>query len=238
MTRARDKLPQTSARAEVDSFIDAIKTTAVGHVADQNGRLLFAMDATASRETVWDRACHIQGQMFNETVSIGGLSVQLAHYGGFMEFAATPWTSNARDLLHYMTAIRCHAGQTQIGQVLKHALAESRRARIHALVFVGDAMEEDPDALYKMAGELGILGVPMFLFQDGSDSVAEGAFRRLAELSHGAYCRFDSSSAEQLRDLMCAVAIFAVGGRVALEDFSRRRGGTVRRLTHTFTRKP
>ncbi|MBF41449.1 MAG: hypothetical protein CL399_07745, partial [Acidiferrobacteraceae bacterium] len=120
MTRSRDKLPQTSARAEVDSFIDAIKTTAVGHVADQNGRLLFAMDATASRETVWDRACHIQGQMFNETVSIGGLSVQLAHYGGFMEFAATPWTSSAHDLLHYMTAIRCHAGQTQIGQVLKY----------------------------------------------------------------------------------------------------------------------
>lgn len=238
MTRSRDKLPQTSSRAQVDSFIDAIKTTAVGHVADQNGRLLFAMDATASRETVWDRACHIQGQMFNETVSIGGLSVQLAHYGGFMEFAATPWTSSARDLLHYMTAIRCHAGQTQIGRVLKHALAESRRAHIHALVFVGDAMEEDPDALYKMAGELGILGVPMFLFQDGSDPVAEAAFRRLAGLSHGAYCRFDSSSAEQLRDLMCAVAIFAVGGRRALENFSRRRGGTVRRLTHTFTRKP
>ena len=238
MTTPRDKLPQKSSHAEVDAFLQKVKSRAIAKPNKQRGRLLFAMDATASREPMWDRACHIQGQMFNETVSIGGLSVQLAHYGGFMEFAATPWTSNARDLLHYMTAIRCHAGQTQIGQVLKHALSESRRARIHALVFVGDAMEEDPDALYKMAGELGILGVPMFLFQDGNDPVAEGAFRRLAGLSHGAYCRFDSSSAEQLRDLMCAVAIFSVGGRVALAEFSRRRGGTLRRLTHTFTPKP
>lgn len=231
MTRSRDKLPQKNNQADVDSFIDAIKSTAITGATGQGGRLLFAMDATASREPMWDRACHIQGQMFQETASIGGLRVQLAHYRGFMEFDTTPWSANASDLLSYMTAIRCGAGQTQIQRVLQHTLAETLHRRVNALVFVGDAMEENPETLCKLAGQLGIAGVPAFIFQDGFDHTAELTFQRLAKLSGGAYCRFDGSSAEQLRDLLCAVAVYAVGGQRALEDFSRRRGGAALRLT-------
>ena len=46
-------------------------------------RLIFAMDATASREPTWDRACQVQGQMFLETAALGGLEVQLVYYRGF-----------------------------------------------------------------------------------------------------------------------------------------------------------
>ena len=141
------------------------------------------MDATASREPLWDRACHIQAQMFEETAALGGLDVQLAYYRGFMDFSSTPWTRNAKDLLGHMTGLRCAAGQTQISRVLEHANNQARQQSINALVFVGDCMEEDPDTLCRLAGELGILNLPVFVFQDGHDGIAERTFREVARLS-------------------------------------------------------
>jgi len=173
--------------------------------------------------------------MFEETDTLGGLDVQLVHYRGFMQFSSTPWMSNAEALLKHMTAIRCAAGQTQIARVLSHATKQSQP--VNALVFVGDAMEEDPDVLCKLAGELGILRIPVFIFQDANDPIAERTFRKVARLSSGAWCRFDANSAAQLRDLLCAVAVYAAGGQKALEQFGRKRGGTVLKLSHEISNK-
>ena len=41
--------------------------------------------------------------------------------------------------------------------------------------------------------------------------------RDRAKITHGAYARFDAGAADQLRDLLKAVAAYAVGGRQALE---------------------
>ena len=194
--------------------------------------MLFAMDATASREPTWDQACHIQGQMFEETDALGGLDLQLCYYRGFREFHATPWLDNPRALLECMTGVRCAGGMTQIGRVLKHAIRETKGKKINALVFVGDCVEEAVDALCHSAGELGLLGVPAFLFHEGHEPVAKKAFMEIARLTGGAYCGFDATSAQQLRDLLSAVAVFAAGGRRALEDFGKRRGGVVHHLTH------
>ena len=190
------------------------------------------MDATASREPLWDRACHIQAQMFEATATMGGIEIQLAYYRGYGEFKAAPWAAEAKVLQNRMTSIRCAAGQTQIARVLKHALGQARSAQssVSALVFVGDCMEEDPDQLAKLAGELGILDVPMFLFQDGADPTAAKTFSHIAKLTRGAHCRFDGNSAAQLRDLLCAVAVYAAGGRKALADHGRHHGGEVLRL--------
>jgi hypothetical protein len=185
------------------------------------------MDATASREPTWDRACHIQGEMFSATDGLGGLEVQLVFYRGFGECKASPWVDNPQALVRRMTAVRCLGGQTQIGRVMRHALSESRRRRVNALVFVGDCMEEDVDRLGKVAGELGLLGVPVFLFQEGHDVLAEFAFAQIARLTGGAHCRFDAGSAKTLRDLLGAVAVFAAGGRKALENFASGRGGAI-----------
>jgi hypothetical protein len=227
----RDALPSAAGRGEVDAFLDALRRTPAPS-AGPKGRLLFAMDATASREPTWDRACHIQGQMFEETAALGGLEVQLVFYRSFHELKATPWVDNARDLLRRMTAVRCLGGHTQIGRVLKHAANETRKRKVNAMVFVGDCMEEDVDALCHLAGQLGVLGVPVFMFHEGRDAAAAGAFKQIARLSGGAYCRFDAGSAEQLRDLLRGVAVFAAGGQRALADFSRNAGATVLQLTH------
>ncbi len=232
MTDPKDKLPTRSSSGQVAEFLDRLAATPAPRPGGGRGRLMFAMDATASREPTWDRASHIQAEMFRETAALGGLEIQLVFYRGFLELRATPWLSDSRELMRRMTAVSCLAGQTQIGRVLGHAIAEAGRGRVNALVFVGDCMEESPDALAAQAGQLGLLGVPVFIFHEGGEAVAEHTFRQLARLSSGAYCRFDASSPQQLRDLLSAVAVFAAGGRKALADFGRRRGGIVGQLTH------
>ncbi len=226
------KLPERSSRADVDSFLRQVAATPAVKAAGQRGRLLFAMDATASREPTWDQACHIQAQMFQETASLGGLEIQLCYYRGFGEFTATAWLRDSQALQAQMLAVSCLGGHTQIAKVLRHALAETRVRKIDALVFVGDCLEEDVDHLSQLAGELGMLGVRAFVFHEGRDDVAERAFRQIAKLTKGAYCRFDAGSAQQLRDLLSAVAVYAAGGRRALQDFSQRRGGIAGQLTH------
>jgi len=226
------KLPSTSSSADVDAFLRKVAAAPAPPPTGERGRLLFAMDATASREPTWDRASHIQAEMFKETAALGGLDIQLAYYRGFGEFKATPWASDSKTLLKRMTGVFCLAGHTQIAKVLKHAIAETKRKKVNAVVFVGDCLEEDVDALGHLAGELGILGVPCFLFHEGHDPIARRAFQQIAKLSGGACCPFDANSAQQLRDLLAAVAVFAAGGRRALADFSQRKGGVVRQLTH------
>lgn len=226
------KLPKKSSSAEVDAFLRKVAATPIAKFTAGRGRLIFAMDATASREPTWDTACHIQGQMFQETAELGGLEIQLCYYHGFAEFNASPWLVESVALLKRMTSVSCLGGQTQIEKILRHTITETKKKKVNALVFVGDCMEEDVDGLCQLAGELGVLGVPAFLFHEGRDAVAERAFKQIARLTDGAYCHFDSSSAQQLRDLLSAVAVYAAGGRRALEDFGKRKGGVAGLLTH------
>ena len=91
-------------------------------------------------------------------------------------------------------------------------------------------MEENVDELCGKAGELGLLKVPVFLFQEGNDPVAERAFREIARLTGGAWCRFDPGAAAQLRELLRAAAAYAAGGREALLRLSRTASGAARLL--------
>jgi hypothetical protein len=228
------KLPSRGQEGEaaVADFLAKVARTPAPPRGEGRGRLIFAMDATASREPSWDRACQIQGEMFTATDALGGLEVQLVFYRGFGECKSSAWVSSGAALVRRMTGVFCLAGQTQIAKVLRHAIAEAKRRKVHALVFVGDCMEESVDELAQLAGQLGLLGIPAFMFHEGGDAAAARAFREVARLSRGAYCPFDSSSARQLRDLLSAVAVYAAGGRRALEDYGKRKGGVVLQLTH------
>jgi hypothetical protein len=216
--------PAAPARSPVDRFLETLAATAKpAAMPGVRGRLIFALDATASRQPTWDRACHLQAEMFAAAAALGGLEVQLVYYRGFRECKASRWLSDAAALTRTMTGVSCLGGHTQIGRVLGHALKEAGKGRVNALVFVGDAMEEDIDTLCDAAGRLGLNGVPCFLFQEGQDPAARNGFRQIARLSGGAWCPFDSSSAEQLRDLLAAVAAFAAGGTSALLKLAREK---------------
>jgi hypothetical protein len=213
----------TSSRSEIDAFLSKVKSLGPATGAGGRGRLIFALDATMSRQPLWDTACKLQADMFREAAAIGGLDIQLLYYRGLAECAASGWVSQAERLADLMSRIDCRGGHTQIGKVLSHARSESERRKVQALVFVGDAMEEKIDDLCRAAGELGLLGLPAFMFQEGYDAVAEQAFREIARLTKGAYCRFDPGAAQQLGELLRAVAAYAAGGMKALADLSARR---------------
>jgi hypothetical protein len=213
-----DVAERRSTRAEVDAFLKdvrALKPSGAGH-----GRLIFAMDATMSRQPSWDLALELQADMFKAVKAVGGLDVQLVYFRGFNECQASKWVGDPEALARLMRKVSCQGGFTQIGKVLSHARRESAAVKVNALVYVGDCMEEDVDLLSQLAGELGLIGVPVFLFQEGREPKAERTFREIARLSRGAYCRFDAGSAKQLRELLTAVAVYATGGRKALKDFS------------------
>lgn len=212
-------------RAEIDAFLQKVKAIGPATAAQGlRGRLIFALDATMSRQPTWDTACTLQADMFREAASAGGLDIQLVYFRGLNECRASGWVAGSDKLAALMSHIDCRGGQTQIGKVLAHARAEHGRKKVQALVFVGDAMEEPIDALCATAGELGLLGVPVFMFQEGHDAVAENAYREIARLSHGAWCRFDAGAAHELRELLRAVAAYAAGGRRALTALSARSG--------------
>ena len=226
---ARESL-QTTGTGEVDAFLRKVAATPAPG-GKRGGRLIFAMDATASREPTWDRACGIQGRMFEAAAAVGDLRLQLCYYRGYRECRASYWYDNADDVVRAMSAVRCAGGLTQIRRVLDHALKENERDSVSALVFVGDCMEENIDELCDRAARLGLMGVPVFLFHEGYDPVAARCFQEIARLSGGACCRLDGSSADELRELLSAVAVYAAGGRRALLRYSNRAGGAVKQLT-------
>ena len=232
MAKDRDKVPMRPGAADIENFLGKVAATPVVKPAGAKGRLMFALDATMSREPTWDQACHIQAEMFRETAAIGGLEIQMVFFRGFGEFRVTKWLSDSNELLRQMTRVFCLGGQTQIEKVLRHAKAESKKKKVDALVYVGDCMEENPDTLCQLAGEIGMLRLPAFIFHEGGEPIAARTFRQMAKLSNGAYCPFDSASARQLRELLSAVAVYAAGGRRALEDYGRKVGGAVLQIAH------
>ncbi len=225
VSRKPDGRPaEVSPASDIDAFLKQAR--AMGAPVEGRGRLIFALDATMSRQPTWDTACRLQGEMFDEAGKVGGLEVQLVYFRGYGECRASRWVSDTRALRDLMTGIAVQGGQTQIGKVLSHARREARARKVAAVVFVGDALEEPIDTLAQKAGELGLLGVRMFAFQEGRDPQVEAGFRELARLTGGAYARFDTNAAGELAQLLRAVAAYAAGGLKALE----RRGGTSDRL--------
>jgi len=233
----KDVTTTRSDAKDVDAFLKQVARTPAPRKGNERGRLLFAMDATASRQHSWDHAMQIQGEMFSETRDMGGLDVQLCYFQGFGSFKATGWTSQSDKLLQNMTEVSCLAGETQIERVLKHTVSQAKSGKVNALVFIGDACEEDVDVLGKCAGELGILGVPTFIFHEGNDPVAAFGFQQITRLTKGAYCHFDTSSPQTLRDLLKAVAVFASGGRKELDKLAQKEGGNVLLLANEMRQK-
>jgi len=236
MAKSHDRAPapvgkgapaETSSGTGIDAFLKRVRAI---ERPGPPSRLMFALDATMSRQPTWDTACKLQGEMFLEAQAIGGLDVQLTYFRGLSECRASRWVSEPAALAALMEKIDCRGGHTQIGRVLNHACRETERAKVHALVYVGDAMEEIAGEVCATARDLGLRGVPAFVFQEGSDRDAEKTFRDIARLTRGAYGRFDADAAHELRELLRAVAAYAAGGLKALGDLSARRNTAAMRL--------
>ena len=184
-----------------------------GNPALPRGRLVFGVDATASRAETWAIARDLQAQMFREAAPIGQLDLQLVFYGG-NRCRASKWTSSGEQLAQLMNRVECVGGKTQIERVLRHVLREHAKVPVQALTFIGDCVEEEADVLFGLASQLGAAGLPAHIFHEGHDAQARQIFRMIALRSGGAFCEFNTASKQainRLADQLGAVARLAVG---------------------------
>lgn len=205
-----DNLP-TKPRSRVTAFLEKANTAA-------RARLAFVIDATMSREQTWDMAMQLQAQMFEEAARVGGgrLEIQVVYFRGLNEVSHTPWMLDARTLAKMMSRVSCEGGYTKIKRALDHVRAEHQKQPIAAVVYVGDAMEEDHGTVCDTSASL---GVPLFIFQEGDDPDARRTFQEMARLGpKNAYCCFESGAEHVLRELLRAVVAYALGGEKALAD--------------------
>jgi hypothetical protein len=193
-------------------------------------RLVFAVDATASRQPTWDMASALTNEMF-AVVASDKLEAQLVFFRGNRECVASRWMQDARSLTAAMSAVTCLTGLTQIGRVLAHINKEDQGRKVNACVVISDSCEETSAQLYIAARELN--NVPVFMFQEGNDEAVAGIYRTIANITGGAYSRFDAGAAARLAELLKAVVVFAVGGREALAS----QNSEVARLLLTQIRK-
>jgi hypothetical protein len=194
------------------------------HIHKHRPRLVFALDATASRQPAWDLSSKLQAEMFAEA-GAAGLDLQLVYYRGD-ECKASRWVSNGAELKGLMHELRCKAGRTQIGKVLAHTLRESDKTPIKALVFIGDCFEENIGDMVETASALGAKGVRAFMFHEDGDTnpPARKAFQKIAELTGGIYAPFDANSAAELSRLLRAAAAYAAGKPAALVELRKVAG--------------
>lgn len=221
-TPTRPKTPdapvERSDAGAVSAFLKQARALSTSRAPGaKKGRLILALDATMSRQPTWDLACTLQADMFDAVDKTGRLEVQLVYFRGFGECRSSKFVDDTARLKDLMVQIDCRGGHTQIGKVLSHALKETETQKVDALVYIGDAMEEEIDDLAEKAGRLGLKGVPTFLFQEGHDAGAESAFKEIARLTRGAWFRFDRNAAATLAKLLSAIAVYASGGYAALE---------------------
>ena len=221
---ARPPLP----RSAVERFLADARANPPAVRTGPPPRILFAMDATASREPTWDLAMNLHAELFHAAAEsdrktnagrpADPIAVQLVYYRGYDEFHVSPWSTSPAELLGRMTGVACRGGLTRIERVLEHALLETRREAVRAAVFVGDCCEEPAAKVVAAAGRLALFQLPFFVFQEGRDPVAAQVFRDIARITGGAHMPFAPGSAARLRELFGVVARYAAEGRAGVRD--------------------
>lgn len=180
----------------------------------QRPRLVFAFDATASREPAWDKAREVTDALF--TALPGELDVALAVHGGGWVLTFTRFSSDARFFRDQAAAVQCQAGSTALVRLMEQV---REHAGVKVLVYIGDCFEEVPSAAYEQADALRLRGTRAILFHDAStsDQNAREVFEEIARRTGGVCLDFHGARPGDLRDILEAVAVLAYGGVKLLE---------------------
>jgi hypothetical protein len=177
-------------------------------------RLVFAVDATASRSAAWETAKGLTDTLIEALP--GQLEVSLAVHGGGRVHTFTEFTAHARKLRKIAAGIRCEVGGTRLLDILGHVL-ECEGVRV--VVYIGDTFEECPDDARRLADALGARGIRIIILHDVAGEYGGGhVFGDMARRTGGAVIPFDHSAVLRLRELLAAVAVLAVGGPSLLAE--------------------
>jgi hypothetical protein len=179
-------------------------------------RLVFGFDATASREPAWAAARHVTDALVRALP--GELDVALAVHGGGHLHTFTEFTANPAALRDVAASVECRSGQTRLLPILARSLAAPG---VRVVTYIGDVFEESPARGRKLADEMGRRGVKLFVLHDVADWNARRdgeLFLDLARRTGGCVLPFDAAAPQRLRELLAAIAVYAVGGTELLEQ--------------------
>jgi hypothetical protein len=193
-------------------------------------RLIFGFDATASRGPAWATAREVTDALVKALP--GELDVALAVHGGSRLHTFTEFTANAGTLRDRAAGIRCLAGFTQLLPILSRALSNPG---VRVVTYIGDVFEESLRRGQKLADTMGEQGIKLIVLHDVADWNARRdaeVFLDLARRTGGCVLPFDANAPARLRELLAAVAVYAVGGKELLEEKRGELPGAVMLLDH------
>jgi hypothetical protein len=185
-------------------------------VAPKRPRLVFAVDATASREPAWAAARRVTDALVKALP--GELDVALAVHGGGRVHTFTPFTSDANALRDRAAGVECASGMTRLLPILS---ACGKQAGVRVVIYVGDVFEESVLSGRRLADAMGVAGVKLIVLHDTADRAARRdaeVFWDLAKRTGGCVLPFDANAPGRLRDILSAVAVYAVGGEKLLRE--------------------
>jgi len=198
--------------------------------APERPRLIFGFDATASREPAWATARTVTDALVKALP--GELDVALAVHGGSMLHTFTAFASDPKTLRDRAAGITCIAGMTRLLPILSRALSNPG---VRVVVYIGDVFEESPVRGRKLADAMGLKGIKLIVLHDTSDWNAKRdaeVFLDLARRTGGCVLPFDANAPARLRELLAAVAVYAVGGTEMLQEKQTELPGAVLLLEH------
>ena len=195
------------------------KARAIKRIANAQTRIIFSLDATASRAPTWQQAQSLHEALFDAASETSELLLQLCYFRGMATFHASPWVATATGLRQELAEVYCEGGTTQLQRLLEHCLTQHPGSTsLKAIIFVGDAVEESANVLNDIAVRCRLAKRPLYIFQEGSDEAASRIFASMAALSGGVHFSLGDNSADRLRRLLQSVIRLATGGRKALES--------------------
>jgi hypothetical protein len=198
-------------------------------------RLVFAVDATASREPAWAAARQVTDALVKALP--GELDVALAVHGGGRVHIFTAFTDNAATLRDRAAGVTCEAGPTRLLPILAASL---KRSAVRVVVYSGDVFEESVGNGRGLADAMGSRGIKLIVLHDTADPGARRdaeVFWDLAKRTGGCVLPFDANAPGRLRDLLSAVAVYAVGGEKLLRERQHSLPGAVALLEHLGKRR-
>src|ERR1700733_3610098 len=193
-------------------------------------RLIFAVDATASREPAWTAARKVTDALVKALP--GELDVALAGHGGSRVHTFTAFTNSAATLRDRAAGVACEAGMTRLLPILSTSL---RQPGVRVVVYIGDVFEESLNHGRRLADAMGTQGTKLIVLHDTADPGARRdaeVFWDLTKRTGGCVLPFNAAASSRLRDLLSAVAVYAVGGEKLLRERRHELPGAVALLEH------
>jgi hypothetical protein len=197
-------------------------------------RLVFAVDATASREPAWEAARQVTDALVKALP--GELDVALAVHGGSRVHTFTAFTDDANTLRDRAAGVTCEAGLTRLLPILSASL---KQPAMRVVIYIGDVFEESVTQGRRIADALGAQGTKLIVLHDTADPAARRyaeVFWDLAKRTGGCVLPFEASASGRLRDLLSALAVYAVGGEKLLRERRHNLPGAVALLEHLGNR--